>query len=164
MTQRTYSLIFRGDLVAGYTAGDVKANMARLFKSGPQGVEKLFSGRPLILRKGLSRAQAEQFQATLAKIGAEVTLRDESGSETARTTMEQKSAVEPESQGPRVPTWTLAPMEGNLIKDHERERSQPVEVSVAHITLRAAEGPLLDKGERPEPVPVPLNIPQWTLD
>ncbi|MFA0811878.1 hypothetical protein [Microbulbifer epialgicus] len=168
MSQSTYSLVFRGDLVAGFTASDVKTNMARLFKSNPQAVEKLFSGRPLILRKGLSRAQAEQFQVTLAKIGAQVTLRNERGAESVISQTVQQPAAEPKetpkSDGPTVPNWTLAPMEGNLVKDHEQDQVTAVQVSTDHISLRAAEGLLLDKSERIEPEPTPVNIPQWDLD
>jgi hypothetical protein len=162
MTQATYSLIFRGDLIAGFTAGDVKANLARLFKSSPQAVEKLFSGRPLVLRKGLSRAQAEQFQATLAKVGAQVNLKSEGGPEETPPVPEPSQTPQPE--GPRVPNWTLAPMEGNLIKDHERESIAEVQVPTEHISLRAAEGLLLDESERAETVAAPVNIPQWDLN
>ncbi|WP_444901022.1 hypothetical protein ACJJIG_12700 [Microbulbifer sp. SSSA007] len=168
MSQATYSLVFRGDLIDGFTANDVKSNMARLFKSTPQAVEKLFSGRPLILRKGLSQAQAEQFQATLAKIGAQVTLKDESGIATAKPKTIQTQAVQPEetpeSDSSPIPNWTLAPMEGNLVKDHERKQVAAVEVSTDHISLRAAEGLLLDKSERAEAEAAPVNIPKWDLD
>ncbi|WP_444919904.1 hypothetical protein ACJJID_13320 [Microbulbifer sp. CnH-101-G] len=167
MSQATYSLIFRGDLIAGFTAGDVKANLARLFKSSPQAVEKLFSGRPLVLRKGLSRAQAEQFQATLAKVGAQVVLKNEGGSDIAKRASESKTA-EPtqvsQPEGPLAPNWTLAPMEGNLVKDHEREPVVEVQVSTEHISLRAAEGLLLDESERAETAAVAVSIPQWDLN
>ncbi|WP_226643023.1 hypothetical protein [Microbulbifer variabilis] len=167
MTQASYSLIFRGDLIAGFTAGDVKANLARLFKSSPQAVEKLFCGRPLVLRKGLSRAQAEQFQATLAKVGAQAALKNEGGSDIAKQAPESKTAEPtqaPQSEGLRVPNWTLAPMEGNLVKDHERREVAEVQVSTEHISLRAAEGLLLDESERAEPAAVPVSIPQWDLN
>jgi len=166
MSQPTYSLIFRGDLVAGFTAGDVKANLARLFKRSPQAVEKLFSGRPLILRKGLSRTQAEQFQATLAKVGAQVTVRDESGAEIAKSRPVPKSQAteHQEKAQPEAPDWTLAPMEGHLLKDHERKQVSAVQVSTEHISLRAAEGLLLDSNERVEQEAAAVNIPQWDVD
>ncbi|BBM02109.1 hypothetical protein [Microbulbifer sp. GL-2] len=166
MSEPTYSLIFRGDLIAGFTAGDVKANLARLFKSSPQAVEKLFSGRPLILRKGLGRAQAEQFQATLAKIGAQATVKDESGAVVAKSKPAPKSqASEPQEKAqPEAPDWTLAPMEGHLLKDYERKQASAVQVSTDHISLRAAEGLLLDKNERVEPEAAVVNIPQWDVD
>ncbi|MFC6978379.1 hypothetical protein [Microbulbifer taiwanensis] len=121
MSQTTYSLIFRGDLVPGFTAADVKANLARLFKAGPDTVDKLFSGRPLAIKKGLAQAQAEQLQATLAKMGAQAVLKPE-GEATAPQPERREVAAQPQSTVQS--DWSLAPMEGNLVKEHEREKKQ----------------------------------------
>ncbi|WP_444940860.1 hypothetical protein ACJJIQ_15825 [Microbulbifer sp. ANSA003] len=158
MSQSTYSLVFRGDLVAGFTAGDVKASMVRLFKSNPQAIEKLFSGRPLILKKGLSLPQAQQFRANLAKIGAQVSIKDESsGAAVAEQT-------KPKMEAAASPQWTLAPMEGNLVKEHERKSVEPVSVEVEHLSLRAAEGQLLDESERKGEELSPVSVPNWEVN
>ncbi|WP_444915638.1 hypothetical protein [Microbulbifer sp. TRSA007] len=157
MSQSTYSLVFRGDLVAGFTAGDVKASMVRLFKSNPQAIEKLFSGRPLVLKRGLSLPQAQQFQANLAKIGAQVSIKDESG-----TAVTEQS--KPKEEAAAKPQWTLAPMEGNLVKEHERKSVEPVSVEVEHLSLRAAEGQLLDESERKGEEPSPVPVPNWEVN
>ncbi|WP_444943587.1 hypothetical protein ACJJIK_19165 [Microbulbifer sp. ZKSA006] len=158
MSQSTYSLVFRGDLVAGFTAADVKASMARLFKSNPQAIEKLFSGRPLVLKKGVSLPQAQQFRASLAKIGAQVSIRDESGGAVATERAEPKTETAAGAQ------WTLAPMEGNLVKEHERKSVEAVSVEVEHLSLRAAEGQLLDESERKGEEPAPVSVPNWELN
>ncbi|AWF82520.1 hypothetical protein BTJ40_17830 [Microbulbifer sp. A4B17] len=158
MSQSTYSLVFRGDLVAGYTAGDVKASMVRLFKSNPQAIEKLFSGRPLTLKKGLSLLQAQQFQANLAKIGAQVSIK----SEDSGTAVTEQPKSKPETAFSSQ--WTLAPMEGNLVKEHERKSVEPVSVEVEHLSLRAAEGQLLDESERKGEEPSPVSVPNWVVN
>ncbi|MCO1334648.1 hypothetical protein MO867_09880 [Microbulbifer sp. OS29] len=150
MSEPTYSLIFRGDLVAGFTAGDVKASMVRLFRSNPQAIEKLFSGRPLVLKKGLKLPQAQQFLANLGKIGAQVVIKNETSG--AASTGESAAGG-----------WTLAPMEGYLVKEHERTSVEVVNVAVEHISLRAAEGLLLDESERKTTEFSPVEVPDWEI-
>lgn len=170
MSEQRYSVIFRGDLVPGYTVTDVKANMARLFKAGPDTVEKLFSGRPLAIKKGLSKAQAEQMQAALAKIGAQSALKLE-GEPPAPTVPAPAAGAEPISgsqptapQSPLQTDWSIAPMEGNLVKEHEREKKDAVPVRVDHLSLKPAAGNLVEEGERSRPQAVAVDVPDWQLD
>lgn len=162
MSELRYSLIFRGDLVPGYTATDVKANLARLFKAGPEAVEKLFSGRPLAIKKGLSQAQGEKLQATLAQLGAQATLK-------AEGELVEKPAAAPapqaqESAPVQGQDWSLAPMQGNLVKEHERQKVEPLEVSVSHLSLKPAQGNLVDEREREPKQAVKVDVPNWKLD
>lgn len=177
MSAPTYSVIFRGDLKPGYTAADVKANFARLFKAGPDAVEKLFSGRPLAIKKGLGQAQAEQLQATLAKLGALSSLKAEgepaaSAERPAATKAPEAPTPKADSVGgpPRAPQassdgtgLSLAPMEGNLLKEHERSEVEPVQVSVSHLSLKPAGGNLVEASEQPAPAPVQVKVPDWKL-
>ncbi|SHF06021.1 Ribosomal protein L7/L12 C-terminal domain-containing protein [Microbulbifer donghaiensis] len=163
MSQPTYSLIFRGDLVPGFTAADVKAHLARLFKAGPETIDKLFNGRPLAIKKGLAKAQAEQLQATLAKLGAQVVLKAEGEVDAppAPAPQADEAVSSPVSAGA---DWSLAPMEGNLVKEHEREKKQAVQVSVDHLSLKPAQGNLIEEGERSHTQAVTVEVPDWKLD
>ncbi|WP_237066450.1 hypothetical protein [Microbulbifer guangxiensis] len=176
MSELRYSVIFRGDLEPGFTVADVQANMARLFKAGPDTIEKLFSGRPLAIKKNLAEAQALQLQATLAKIGAQATVRAE-GEQPARPSIprqdvSQAAAPAPQSepaavdQEPSVPApaWSLAPMEGNLVKDHERQKKEAVAVEVNHLSLKPAEGNLVEDAERDRAPAAAVTVPDWQLD
>ncbi|MCK7595976.1 hypothetical protein M0G74_01680 [Microbulbifer sp. CAU 1566] len=177
MSEPTYSVIFRGDLQPGYTLGDVKANFARLFKAGPEMVEKLFSGRPLAIKKGLGKSQAEQLQATLHKLGAQSLIKPEVDSPqpvaAPRAAEEvppapQSAAVEPEAAPEAAGDsagagFTLAPMEGYLLKEHERTAVEPVQVPVSHLSLKPAQGNLVEAAERPPEAVAQVTVPDWTL-
>ncbi|WP_428820507.1 hypothetical protein [Microbulbifer sp. MCCC 1A16149] len=180
MSAPTYSVIFRGDLEPGYTVADVKANFARLFKAGPDTVEKLFSGRPLAIKKGMAQAQAEQLQATLSKLGAQSTVRAE-GVEQPVPQPAASSPRAPEPQPATAPvadagetapaqsaasssSLSLAPMEGNLVKAHEKTSVEAVKVEVNHLSLKPAEGNLLEAGERKPEVAPAVSVPDWKLD
>ena len=189
MSESTYSVIFRGDLEPGYTSADVKANFARLFKAGPEAVDKLFSGRPLVIKKGLTQAQAEQLQATLARNGAMSSLKPEgepekpvavprpasapapssspqavsqsTASPAAGAEQQEKSTAE--SKGEPGSSLSLAPMEGYLLKEHERSKVEPVQVPVSHLSLKPAGGNLVDASEQQTVAPVQVQVPNWQL-
>ncbi|AOS97112.1 hypothetical protein AUP74_01681 [Microbulbifer aggregans] len=165
MSELRYSVIFRGDLEPGFTANDVRANLARLFKASPETIEKLFSGRPLAIKKNLGEAQARQLQATLAKMGAQVTLKAEG--EPAPAAVPPSPEPEPAAESRMTdsgPDWSLAPMEGNLVKDHEREKKEAVQVEVNHLSLKPAGGNLVEDTERERTPGATVAAPDWQLD
>lgn len=187
MSAPTYSVIFRGDLQPGYTVADVKANFARLFKAGPDTVEKLFSGRPLAIKKGLGQAQAEQLQATLTKLGAQSSLKPEGHQVVAPAAEasaspgtepeapisnvsepENTPAHGPEPQASQEETagsgFTLAPMEGYLLRENERRKVEPAQVSVSHLSLQPEGGNLVAESERTAVPPVQVEVPDWKLN
>ncbi|UHQ56505.1 MULTISPECIES: hypothetical protein [Microbulbifer] len=168
MSEPRYSLIFRGDLVPGFTAGDVKANLARLFKAGPDTVEKLFSGRPLAIKKNLPEAQAQQMLAALEKVGAKAVLKAEGqpGSSSAATPSQSRAgtAGAPEQKpAAGAAGLSVAPMEGNLVRDSERQRSAAVDVDTGHLSLKPQQGNLVEENEHQRPAAAPISVPDWQL-
>jgi uncharacterized membrane protein YjgN (DUF898 family) len=69
MTDSNYELVFRGELIDGFDAQQVKESFARLFKLSEERVEQIFSHPSVTLRKGLSSQQAEHYQQQLKKVG-----------------------------------------------------------------------------------------------
>lgn len=67
----TFKLVAKGEVLAGHEVEAVKAKIAKLFKLEPDSKElaAIFSGRPIRIRGGLSREQAEKFQAALQAAG-----------------------------------------------------------------------------------------------
>ncbi|WOX06510.1 hypothetical protein [Microbulbifer pacificus] len=176
MSDSTYSVIFRGDLQPGYTVADVKANFARLFKIGPESVEKLFCGRPLAIKKALPLAQAEHLQATLAKLGALSSLKSEvevvAAAAQPAPEPDPASVLKPEAeeavpaapQPAADPGLSLAPMQGYLLKEHERKKVEPTQVQVSHLSLAPSGGNLVESSELNRPEPQPVQVPDWKLN
>lgn len=177
MSDSTYSVIFRGDLQPGYTVADVKANFARLFKIGPEGVEKLFCGRSLAIKKGLPLAQAEHLQATLAKLGAQSSLKSDVEPVAASARPAPETALKPEADEPEAGKpapaapqpatdsgLTLAPMQGYLLKEHERNKVEPAQVQTSHLSLAPSGGNLVEASELSRPEPQPVRVPDWKLN
>lgn len=70
MSENSYEIVFRGKLVAGHDEAQVKANMGKLFKAGPETIDKLFAGGRVVLKKNLDRDTAYKYRDILKKAGA----------------------------------------------------------------------------------------------
>jgi hypothetical protein len=66
-----HSIVFKGEVRQGLTGEEVRSNLARLFKLEPGAqIDRLFSGRPVTLKKGLSAEQAQKYADGLLRAGA----------------------------------------------------------------------------------------------
>lgn len=65
-----YDIFYAGKIADGFDETTVRANVARLFKANAQTVEKLFSGKPQIIKRGVDKQTAIKFRAALLKAGA----------------------------------------------------------------------------------------------
>mgnify|MGYP001812321289 FL=1 len=70
MAGQEYQVVFRGKIVPGMRSEDVKANLVSVFKTDDARIERLFSGKTMVLKKGLERAEGERYCALLEKAGA----------------------------------------------------------------------------------------------
>jgi uncharacterized membrane protein YjgN (DUF898 family) len=69
MSDTTYMVVFRGELVEGADPQQVKESLQQLFKLPPDKVEQLFSLPAVVLKKNLSHEQAHTLKRQLEKIG-----------------------------------------------------------------------------------------------
>jgi hypothetical protein len=73
---KTFRVLFKGGIASGYTPDQVKHGLAKIFTldaNRPTDAGKLkqmLSGRPVVIKAGLSREQARQYQQVIAKTGA----------------------------------------------------------------------------------------------
>lgn len=65
-----YQLVFNGTLSDGQNQGDVKRNLASLFKIGETKVEQLFNQLPVVVKKNVDYDSALKYQQALRKAGA----------------------------------------------------------------------------------------------
>lgn len=70
MSETAFNLFFDGKIIEGYTTDQVKANLARLFKKDLQTIEKLFLGKPVLIKKALPRAVALKYKKAFVNAGA----------------------------------------------------------------------------------------------
>ncbi len=66
----SYSVVVTGKIAEGFELSQVKGNVGKLFKLDGGQVEKLFSGKPVAIRRGVDKGQALKLRSALAKAGA----------------------------------------------------------------------------------------------
>jgi hypothetical protein len=75
MIEGQFNIVFAGRLTPGKTEVEVKQNLARLFKTQVQQIERLFIGSEVTLKKNLDYAQAMKYQSALKQAGALVLIK-----------------------------------------------------------------------------------------
>ena len=66
----TYDIFFAAQLVDGFEEATVRDNIATLFKANDATLEKLFSGKPQLIKRGVDKPAAIKYKAALQKAGA----------------------------------------------------------------------------------------------
>lgn len=64
-----YQLLFKGECTPGTDPAAARNNARTLFKASLDQVERMFSGKPVIIRNKLDQAQAEKYRLVLKKHG-----------------------------------------------------------------------------------------------
>lgn len=65
-----YNIIFNGEILEGFDRAQVKTDLAHLFRKDLEQVERLFSDRPVMLKRNVDHQTAMKFQRALQKAGA----------------------------------------------------------------------------------------------
>lgn len=139
MSETEFDIVFRGDIVLGHQLGEVKTRLQQLFKTDAAKVDALFTGRPVALKRNLDNATANKYREALLKAGAQVEI-CASGSINFTVPADRPEPV-------RRAVWSLAPVGSYLLMPTERPRISPILIDTSSISLRAAEGNLLDASE-----------------
>lgn len=74
-----YQVIFRGTIAEGHASATVRQQLGQRFGLSAQRLDALFSGRPVVVKKGLDRDKAERLQAAFGEVGAVCEIRAEDG-------------------------------------------------------------------------------------
>ncbi|MHC8307633.1 DUF805 domain-containing protein [Pseudomonas sp. PB3P13] len=81
MSENRYKVVFDGALLPGVDITTAKLNLADLFKSDVAAIERLFSGRPVALKRDLSQADAQTCLQALTKTGIDARIESETAIE-----------------------------------------------------------------------------------
>ena len=75
MSDETYAIVFKGEIVEGFVPETVKAQLAKLLKADAKKAAALFSGKQIVLKRTTDRAEAAKYGKALKKVGADVKIR-----------------------------------------------------------------------------------------
>lgn len=140
MNQPLYDIYFTGQLVEGTNIETAKINAAKLFKSTPENMAKLFTGKPQALKRGIDKATTLKYKAAFHQAGLLVSIRAQ------QTNTEAPSTTEPEikTSTPASPAvnntdstkdnWSLAAVGSNVLSADER--ATPITSDIDTSTIK----------------------------
>ncbi|BBO90872.1 YbjQ family protein [Desulfosarcina ovata] len=100
-----YSVVFEGRIMPGKNADMVKERLQSALKTDDQGIERLFSGSPVAIRKNTDLKTAEKYKQAFATAGAFCEIRNETAPLAAEST------TPPDEAAAAPPTARDAPPE-----------------------------------------------------
>lgn len=77
MSDNRFKIVFDGALLPGVESTTAKLNLAELFKCDVEAIEKLFTGRPVALKRDLSPSDAETYLQALKNAGVDARIESE---------------------------------------------------------------------------------------
>ncbi|HHH38871.1 MAG TPA: hypothetical protein ENK50_04775 [Sedimenticola sp.] len=85
--EETYDIYFSGQIIAGRPEPEVRQNLGRLFRTDGAALERLFSGTPVRVKRGVDQETAIRYRVAFREAGALVEIRPsgESGGQSPRT-------------------------------------------------------------------------------
>ena len=69
MSEKSYQIIVTGELMEGTYLPDVKTKLAALFNTPAERLDPLFSGKRVVIKKGLGEDAAQKYQAAVQGAG-----------------------------------------------------------------------------------------------
>jgi hypothetical protein len=117
-----FQLIFKGECVADTDPAAARNNARQLFKANDAQLDRMFSGKPVVIRNQLDQTQAEKYRALLQKNGM-------------RAYVQAMAPAHPEQANP-------APQSAAAAQPTQRQANSPLAVA------RASAGGLPIAGER----------------
>jgi hypothetical protein len=69
MSEKSYQIVVTGELVEGSYLPDVKAKLAVLFTTSAEKLDPLFSGKRVVIKKGLGLDAAQKYVAAVVGVG-----------------------------------------------------------------------------------------------
>lgn len=102
-----FKIVFEGSLRNGVELQTAKLNLAQLFKSDVAAIERLFSGRPVTVKRGLTHDDAERYLKALNDAGVDARIELEAPVALSLEEIEephaQRPALEPVATSPYAP-------------------------------------------------------------
>lgn len=141
-----FDVLFAGQLLEGHDASAVRLQLARLFKADEATLDKLFSGKPQILKRDADEATARKYQEAMAAAGALARLRPCAD-----------NSPTPVASVPQA-GLTLAPPGTDVLAPAERSPATTPDINAPDLDLAGAGERLAAPAPPPPPAPDTRHI------
>ncbi|MGE0087443.1 MAG: YbjQ family protein [Desulfococcaceae bacterium] len=142
MAEKKYDLIFEGKVAEGQNRSTVAKNLMNLLKTDENGVKRLFSGGPSVIKKNMDRETAMKYKQAMNKAGALCRI-EETGASPApppvQKDIQKKQPVPKESAAPdksvKQKTVPDKPLKQEAAKEGE-DADKPEMILCPHCNYR----------------------------
>ena len=156
MAEEKVDVFFRGDIVAGESLPEVRERLQQLFNADDQQLQRLFSGRPVAIRRDLDREEGKRYQIAMFKAGAQVELRP--------VKVEAQQLGEGDTHEEEQDNISIAPIGADMLNEEEREVEAAVEVDISALSLESIGGDILQENEKTHIEPVTVDTSHLSVD
>jgi hypothetical protein len=148
--EQLYDIYFAAKLVDGFDEATVRENLAKLFKANDVALDKLFSGKPQPVKRGVDKAGALKYKAAMARAGAVAAVKAHAG---AQASPDSKTAPARPGKAPTV-AQTVAAFDDDEL---------PSSADIKHAEKPSGEGSLADRlaaiaGDPDEPTATDMTL------
>lgn len=152
MSDQRFDLTYSGLIAPGADPEQTRQRLAAVFKLSEQGVERLFVGQPVSVKRDVDEATATRFKKVFAQAGAVLTVTAVAGPEVVVDAAGADVATTPQANGSDTATLTLAPAGGVLEQPPD---AAPPRLDTSYLSLVPGQSWSLDDCEPP-----PTLIPE----
>lgn len=139
-----YKLVFRGEVLEGQHPAVVRKRLGQAGSFDDAQLDKLFSGKAVVVKRDADKNLAERLQALFAGAGARLRMEPLEGAD------EPPAADAPAAA---VPAWEVLPTGSDLLRSEERLAPPAAEVAAAEFTVAEVGADLLPERKRTEVAP-----------
>lgn len=171
-------VFFRGDIVPGQNILDVRERLKKLFNADEQQLQKLFSGRPVAIRRNLDREAGEQYREAVFNAGAMVELRpvkteaslaergssDHIESTQPKAELQSQPIAHDQVKEARGEDFSIAPIGADMLREEDRKIIDPVEVDISDLAVEEMSGDILQDSEKKHVDPVEVDISHLSVE
>jgi hypothetical protein len=167
MSSQRFDILFAGKILPGADPAEVRRQLKTIFKIGDEAADRLFSGTPVMVKRGADEATAERFREVFREAGALVRVTAAGGIEPPSAGAE--AALEPTPEP--APEAAPSPTAGRSMPDTSHlqlappDDDSPLEppvvadrlawIDVSHLSLLGGDWTLADC----EPPLPPIALP-----
>ncbi|MBN7796312.1 hypothetical protein [Parahaliea mediterranea] len=97
-----YTVYFAGEILPGHDHGAVRDSLGKLFKAGDATLDKLFSGKPQLIKRHCDKATALKYKQAMERAGAKPLIKRSGGEPAAASGETPQPAQRPMTMAERV--------------------------------------------------------------
>ena len=169
MTDKTFNIVFDGELVKGVNEAAVKTNVGKLFALNEKQLEAIFSGKRIVLKKHVDSATAIGYRGKLKQAGIVTAIEPVANEAAGIDSRPQKAKIEAPNQGISAEhgsaifkdksedsDWSIAPV-GVQMSEGVAKPKIPAAPDIGHISVAPVGSDILTEKNKVIPVEVDIS-------